>query len=139
MLLALATSIWRVLCRRSVRAPEAIIVAGFAAGYVPWLLITRAEAFLYYLLPAVPFLYLALAHVVAGISARSIRAAAIGGLVVASIGMFTFFRPVLIGSTLSHREWERRMFFSNCGAELSGSDKRPVNRPMPPPAGWCWV
>jgi dolichyl-phosphate-mannose--protein O-mannosyl transferase len=138
-LAALATSIWRAIRRRSVGSPETIILAGFAAGYVPWFLLTRQEAFLYYLLPAVPFLYLALAHVVAGMSSRVIRAAAISGLVVASIGMFSFFRPVLVGTTLSHGEWERRMFFSNCGPALSGSDKRPVDRPIAPPAGWCWV
>ncbi|PYO16583.1 MAG: hypothetical protein DMD31_02335 [Gemmatimonadetes bacterium] len=115
------------------------MVAGFAAGYVPWLIVTRQEAFLYYLLPAVPFLYLALARVVAGISARNIRAITIGALVVASIGMFSFFRPVLVGSPLPYREWERRMFFMDCGPAVSDAHKAPVMRPMPPPAGWCWV
>jgi dolichyl-phosphate-mannose-protein mannosyltransferase len=138
-LLALAATTWRVLRRRRLQAPETVVVAGFAAGYVPWLLVTRQEAFLYYLLPAVPFLYLALGHVVAGISARYIRASAIGGLVVASIGMFSFFRPLLVGSTLTYAEWERRMFFSDCGPAVSGTQKEPVTRPIPPPPGWCWI
>jgi len=138
-LLALAATTWRALRRRRVQAPETVVVAGFAAGYVPWLIVTRQEAFLYYLLPAVPFLYLALARVVAGISARKIRAITIGALVVASIGMFSFFRPVLVGSPLPYREWERRMFFMDCGPAVSDTHKAPVMRPMPPPAGWCWV
>lgn len=138
-LVALASSAWRLVRSHSLGAPETTIVGGFAAGYVPWFVLTRQEAFLYYLLPAVPFLYLALAHVVASMSSRSIRAATIGGLTVASIGMFVFFRPVLVGTTLSHAEWERRMLFDNCGPALSGNQKRPVDRPTPPPSGWCWV
>jgi dolichyl-phosphate-mannose--protein O-mannosyl transferase len=138
-LLALGATTWRVLRRRSIWSPETIILAGFAAGYVPWLVITRQEAFLYYVLPAVPFLYLAIGSVVAGFSTRPIKIAAISGLMIASLGAFSFFRPVLMGAPLSHQQWERRMIFSNCGPALSGSHKRPVNRPIPPPAGWCWV
>jgi len=138
-LVALVVTGWRVLRRRCVQDPETLVVVGFAAGYVPWLVVTRQEAFLYYLLPAVPFLCLALANVVAGISARYIRAIAIVGLFVASIGMFAFFRPVIAGQTLGHREWERRMFFSDCGPAVSGTNKEPVTRLIPPPPGWCWI
>jgi dolichyl-phosphate-mannose--protein O-mannosyl transferase len=138
-LFALATTTWRLLRQRSIRAPETIIVAGFVAGYVPWLLITRREAFLYYVLPAVPFLCLALAHVVASISVRSIRAIAVGGLIVASIGMFLFFRPILVGNSLSYPQWERRIWFRDCGPGMSDVPMKPVTRQVPPPAGWCWL
>jgi dolichyl-phosphate-mannose-protein mannosyltransferase len=138
-LLAIATSTWRLLRRRSVEEPDTIIVTGFVAGYIPWLLVTRQEAFLYYLLPAVPFLCLALAHMVCGISARGTRAIAVGGLVVASIGMFSFFRPILVGSGLSYREWERRIWFRDCSLGASDVPMKPVNRQVPPPAGWCWI
>jgi dolichyl-phosphate-mannose--protein O-mannosyl transferase len=138
-LVALGASAWRLVRSHNLRSPEATIIAGFAAGYVPWFVLTRQEAFLYYLLPALPFLYLALAQEIANMPSRSIRAVTIGGLTAASIGMFVFFRPVLVGTTLTHAEWERRMFFSNCGPALSGNQKRPIDRPMPPPSGWCWV
>jgi len=138
-LLALAMIAWRLLRQRSVQAPETIIVAGFVAGYVPWLLITRQEAFLYYVLPAVPFLCLALAHVVASISARGIRAIAVGGLIVVSTGMFAFFQPILVGRSLTYQQWERRMWFRDCGLSVSDVPMRPVNRQVPPPAGWCWI
>ena len=138
-LVALVATTLQALRRRQLQAPETVVVAGFAAGYVPWLVVTRQESFLYYLLPAVPFLCLAVAHVVAGISARYIRTIAIGGLVVSTIGMFLFFRPLLVGNTLSYREWERRMFFTDCGPALSGTNKKPVTQPMPPPPGWCWI
>lgn len=138
-LVALVVTAWRAARRRRITGAEGIIIAGFIAGYVPWLVITRQEAFLYYLLPTVPFLYLALARVVINVSSPLIRGAAIGGLVIASIGAFSFFRPVLVGATLTHAEWERRMLFSNCGPALSGPHKKPIDRPMPPPSGWCWV
>jgi len=138
-LVALVATAWQALGRRQVQASQTMVVAGFAAGYVPWLVVTRQEAFLYYLLPAVPFLCLALAHVVAKISTWYIRTIAIVGLVVATIGMFLFFRPVLVGNALSYGEWERRIFFTDCGPALSGTNKKPVTRPMPPPPGWCWI
>jgi dolichyl-phosphate-mannose--protein O-mannosyl transferase len=137
-LFALAASVWRLVRSRSLRSPEATIVAGFAAGYLPWFVLTRQEAFLYYLLPALPFLYLALAQGLAAMSSQSLRAATIGGLTVATVGMFVFFRPVLVGTPLPHAQWERRMFFSNCGPAPE-SEKRPIDKPIPPPAGWCWV
>jgi len=138
-LLALATTTWRLLRQRSVLAPETIIVACFAAGYVPWLLIARQEAFLYYVLPAVPFLCLALGHVVASVSARGLRAIAVGGLIVASIGAFSFFRPILVGTSLSYRQWERRILLRDCGLSVSDVPMKPVTRQVPPPAGWCWL
>jgi len=138
-LLALAVVTWRMLRQRSVLAPETIIVAAFAAGYVPWLLIMRQEAFLYYVLPAVPFMCLALGHVVASFSARGIRTIAIGTLAVASIGMFFFFRPILVGATLSYPEWERRILFKECGLGASDLPKKPVTKAMPTLTGWCWL
>jgi len=138
-LLALAVVTWWLQRQRSILAPETIIIAGFVAGYIPWLLIMRQEAFLYYVLPAVPFLCLALGHVVASISARWIRALAIGGLAVASIGMFSFFRPILVGATLSYPEWERRIFFNECGLGSSEARKMPVTKASPTLTGWCWL
>jgi dolichyl-phosphate-mannose--protein O-mannosyl transferase len=136
---ALAATTWRVMRRGYARAPETIIVVGFATAYVPWLLVTRTYTFVYYFLPAVPFLYLALAHVVSGISRPIVRTSVVAGLVVASIGMFSFFRPLLVGSTVTYPQWERRMWFRDCGRQtVSDTDRRPATRPMPPPAGWCW-
>ena len=44
--------------RRDMSLPDGTILAGFAAAYVPWLALTqhRSFVFIFYLLPAVPFL-----------------------------------------------------------------------------------
>jgi dolichyl-phosphate-mannose-protein mannosyltransferase len=138
-LVALAAAAWRLLQLRSVRAPETIILAGFAAGYIPWLLIVRQEAFLYYVLPAIPFVCLALGQAVVSMSARGTRAIAVGALAVASIGMFVFFRPILVGGTLSYREWERRIPFKECGLSASDLPKKPITKVDSPLKGWCWL
>jgi dolichyl-phosphate-mannose-protein mannosyltransferase len=138
-LLALAAAAWRLVHLRSVRAPETIILAGFIAGYVPWLIIIRQEAFLYYVLPAVPFICLALGQAVARLSTRGSRVFAASALAVASIGMFVFFRPVLVGSTLSYREWERRILFKECGLSASDLPKKPVTKVESALKGWCWL
>ena len=51
--------------RRDMSLPDGTILAGFAAAYVPWLALTqhRSFVFIFYLLPAVPFLILALVRV----------------------------------------------------------------------------
>jgi dolichyl-phosphate-mannose--protein O-mannosyl transferase len=138
-LVALIVTVWLAARKRTGAGPETTIIAGFIAGYVPWLVITRQEAFLYYLLPAVPFLYLALARVVTAIPSQLIRQTAIFALVIASIGVFSFFRPVLVGTPLTHAQWERRILFNNCSPTISGTEKKPIDRVVPPPPGWCWV
>jgi dolichyl-phosphate-mannose-protein mannosyltransferase len=144
-LLALAGTVWQALRRRPLwrLSPAAVIVAGFAAGYAPWFILSRREAFLYYFLPAVPFLCLALARGVAGIAAPRLRILAIGALAAASLGMFAFFHPVLTGTPLPYPQWRRRMVFTSCGGVEGGAVvdglMKPVTEPVPAPAGWCWV
>jgi dolichyl-phosphate-mannose-protein mannosyltransferase len=146
-LLALAATVRRLWRRRRAAevglSPELVILAGFAAGYLPWFVLSRREAFLYYFLPAVPFLCLALAQVVTRVETPRLRAAAIGGLTLASLGMFAFFRPVLSGTPLPYPQWRRRMVFTSCGGPEGGAVVggllKPVITPVPAPTGWCWV
>jgi dolichyl-phosphate-mannose-protein mannosyltransferase len=138
-LISLGIVAWRIVRQPHLRASHIVIVAGFLAGYLPWFIITRRESFLYYSLPAVPFLCLALAQVTVTIRSRSVRALAITGLVIASAGGFLFFRPVLTASPLSYPAWQRRILFHDCGPALPGAREMPVTRPIPPPTGWCWL
>jgi dolichyl-phosphate-mannose--protein O-mannosyl transferase len=138
-LAALAVVMWRALRRRDARSPDTLIAIGFLAGYLPWLILSRREAFIYYLLPAVPFLYLALAHVIAAVSRRATRVTVTGVLTAAVVASFVFFRPILIGRTLSHPQWERRLLFRDCGPMAPGDTLRPFTEAVPSPRGWCWA
>lgn len=138
-LAALGVIAGRMLYRAGGRWRSTVVLTGFLAGYLPWFIITRQESFLYYFLPAVPFMYLGLAHVTAAIRSRRARAVAAGGLAAMSIAMFAFFLPLLRADTVSYEDWERRIWFQDCGPGRPESQKKPITRPTPPPAGWCWL
>ena len=55
----------------------AVAFGGYAAMYLPWFAIGRSQ-FIFYLLPAVPFMCLALTSTIRGLPARHRRAVAIG-------------------------------------------------------------
>jgi dolichyl-phosphate-mannose-protein mannosyltransferase len=118
--------------RRRAYAFDAAVVAvgGFAVLYLPWLAVTseRSFTFLFYLLPAVPFMCLAIA-VVATPWVRSFGGRTIVALFCAlAVASFAFFYPVLTATPLSVPAVEARRWFTDC-------------RPPPgtlAPSGWCW-
>ncbi len=123
--------------------PEGIVLAGVAAGYLWWVPVTssRSFSFLFYFLPAVPFLCIALALVarrtwgsVAGRAGTAIVAAA-------AICAFAFFLPVLAYRPLDAGSWTSRLWFTSCRSDsLVGDPPRPQSDVVtPPPAGWCWI
>ena len=120
----------RVAQRRRASDAAVVVVGGFAVLYLPWLpvITERSYTFLYYLLPAVPFMCLALATVVTP-WVRSRRGGAIVAVFCAlAIAFFAFFYPVLTATPLSKQAAEARQWFRDC---------------RPPPGslasnGWCW-
>jgi dolichyl-phosphate-mannose--protein O-mannosyl transferase len=114
---ALVAMAWRWLARRDWRA--ATVLAAVGAGFLPWLPYPHRTMFVFYTLPALPFLVLAttmcLGMVLGGPDA-SVRRRLIGALTVAGYLVlvavtFAFFYPVLTGTTLSYLDWHRRMWF----------------------------
>jgi dolichyl-phosphate-mannose--protein O-mannosyl transferase len=136
---AVGGMVWRLSASRRIPSQDAFILAGLLAGYVPWLVIVRQQAFLYYLLPALPYLYLALAQTLVRLSSRRLRAAITMALAVSAVAGFAFFHPVLVGTTLNQYDWEHRMLFRSCGGAGATDVGRPRLQPGPPPSGWCWV
>jgi len=160
-ILALLAVAARWFRRRSPWGPEGTILAGFLFTYAPWLgaglLSDRSAVFLFYLLPTIPFLYLALGHVASHLGRSWEAKAAVGLFSAAAIASFVFYYPLLTKLPLSPPDWDKRIWiFDNCDkppgdpttsliTETLG--KRTTMRTTfttgtsqdVPPSGWCWI
>ena len=141
-------------------APEGIIVGGFITMYAPWLLLglfsPRSAVFLFYLLPVIPFMCLAVAYVVTTIGNTWEAKAAVGVFAVTAIGLFGFYYPIAANVPLPQKDWDRRIWiFDNCDAAERTPTESTVTsitagrteitttlttgtESLPPP-GWCWI
>jgi dolichyl-phosphate-mannose--protein O-mannosyl transferase len=128
--------------RRDPSRPEGTILAGFAAAYVPWLLLTqhRSFVFIFYLLPAVPFLVLGLVRAGQRLASTLPGRVVVGGYLVAVVALFAWFYPIVAFVPLEGEAWRSRIWFRDCREELlTGDPPRPSFTPGPPPEGWCWI
>jgi dolichyl-phosphate-mannose-protein mannosyltransferase len=138
---------------------EGAVLCAFALVWIPWfaLDVVRSPLFLFYLLPAVPFMAVAV-----GWAATRLARARPGKVVVAAFGigavaLFAFYYPVLVASPLSVAQWRDRVLFADCALEgltlgdidLGPNIETPIDAPGPypeallrlgaPPQGWCWI
>ncbi len=113
-------------------ATEALIAGGFVFAYLPWLLqqTDRSATFLFYLLPAVPFMCLALGYVAVRLGSSIESRIAIGIFTTAAVASFMFFSPLVLGQPLSQPDWQKRILFEDC-TKAEGYEGSP--------AGWCWI
>jgi dolichyl-phosphate-mannose--protein O-mannosyl transferase len=112
---------WLWVAKRDWR--PAAVLAVIATGILPWVRddLDGRTMFLFYALPAVPFMCLGLTLVAgwalggAGASARRRTAAAVGlGIYVATVIMnFAYLYPVLAAQTLPYEAWRARMWFTS--------------------------
>jgi dolichyl-phosphate-mannose-protein mannosyltransferase len=91
------------------------ILVPILAQYVPWLAVRR-PLFLFYLTPVTPFLALGAMYLLRDLAALRIRGRRVGVMgvavvIAASVGVFAFFWPVLVGQTVSLEAWDDRMWF----------------------------
>jgi len=123
--------------------PEGVLLAGVAAGYLWWLpaTSTRTFSFLFYFLPAVPFLCIALVRVGQLTWGRVSGRAATGVVAVAAVVSFAFFLPVLTYRPLNADAWASRLWFRSCDPVLlQGDPPHPQSKVVTgPPKWWCWV
>lgn len=129
-LLALGSIAVTVFRRRMVYGPEFVILGGFLGLYGPWLALSteRSFTFLFYLLPAVPFMTLAIAYVAVRLSRSLQGRVVVGVFCVGALAFFVFFYPVVAASQLSNHAIDERIWFTDCRS-LPGSIT---------PDGWCW-
>ncbi|MEA2499108.1 MAG: dolichyl-phosphate-mannose-protein mannosyltransferase [Actinomycetota bacterium] len=154
---------------RDWRRPEGFILAGFLLTYLPWLIPAsdRSALFIFYLLPSVPFMCLALAYAAARLGRSWEARTAIAVFATATIALFAFYYPVMTKGSLPKPEWEQRMtphfrifdreitLFADCvkppgetvqvtstitrrGGETVSTSPSTKDYEGPPD-GWCWI
>jgi dolichyl-phosphate-mannose-protein mannosyltransferase len=130
---------YRWLRRRDRFGPEGLILSGFLLTYGPWLVqgTDRGATFIFYLLPTLPFMMLALAYVAVAIGGTWEGRAAIGLFAALAAGFFAYFYPVLAQTPVSYEGYRQRLLFERCRAF---EEPAPVQEENPPPEnGWCWL
>lgn len=137
--------------------PEGLIVAGYFFTYGPWLIPTdRPATFIFYLLPTIPFMCLAVAFVGTEIGRTWEAKAAIALFAAGSIGFFAFYYPIVAGVEIPKESWDRRIWeFDDCEkpggtptketvttttrGKTRTSVKETTSNAELPPIGWCWI
>jgi dolichyl-phosphate-mannose--protein O-mannosyl transferase len=144
---------------RDLRDPAGLIFAGFVFTYVPWLFFSRPAVFIFYLLPTLPFMYLAIAYVAVRIGDSWEARAAISIFAVGAVSLFIFYFPILTGKPLEQKSWDQRIWIFKGGqcdpppavattvTVTATKGNRTVTSAVPtkkspesvPPVGWCWI
>ena len=112
-LVALGYTAYEWWKRKEPLGPEGVIVAGFAIGYFPWFVLSynRPDVFIYYMLPVVPFMCLALAYAAQRLWRSVPGRVAVIGFAVLAIGLFAYEYPLLTARPISAAGWHERMWF----------------------------
>ncbi len=114
------TVVWGAMRRDWVAG---LIATAFFLQYLPWFAVARTS-FLFYMTPLTPFMVLALVYVLrriagadAGETVQGLTPGRVfaGAVVVASVALFAFFWPVLIGEHISQAAWSMRIWFCRGG------------------------
>ena len=140
-LAGLAVTWWRA--GWSVRRPEPVILSAAIATFVPWLILSgdRGQTFLWYFLPTVPFLCLALACFAAWGWERAAGRVAVIGYAALIVATFAFYVPLLTALPVEPDGWRLRMLFTDCERQDGAAPQLPDDATSEgaPPDGWCWI
>ena len=140
-LVVLGIAWWRA--HRPMDGPEPVILAAAIATYVPWLVFSgdRGQTFLWYFLPTVPFLCLALGVLTAWAWQRTSGRIAVASYAVLIVASFAFYVPVLTALPLSPDAWRMRILFAECERPDGATQSLPDDSASQgtPPDGWCWI
>ncbi|MFN2389369.1 MAG: phospholipid carrier-dependent glycosyltransferase [Actinomycetota bacterium] len=154
--LAVVAAIW--MRHRHPARPEGVILAGFAFTYVPWLAIGRDAVFIFYLLPTIPFMCLALGYVATRIGTSWEARAAVSLFAAATLGTTAFYYPLAANVSLPYERWDRRIWqfedeqcekppgtpvkstiTETVGGTPTTRTTETLDNSSIPPKGWCWI
>ena len=125
--------------------PEPVILGAAGGTFLPWLVLSgdRSQTFLWYFLPTVPFLYLALGCFGAWAwgSARGWARAGVAVVGAAVLAGFVFWLPLATALPLDPDGWRMRMLFTDCDSPDGVVRELPDDSSSQgtPPEGWCWI
>lgn len=90
-----------------------IIVAGMAAGYLPWFFYQSRTVFTFYAIVFEPFLILALVYCAHMLLIRygNVGKLMIGGVFLLIALNFIYFLPLYMGDVITYEAWRARMWF----------------------------
>lgn len=118
-LLGLLHQIWRWIAHRDWRSGA--VLAGVAAGWLPWLLFPDRTIFTFYAVVITPFLVAALTLSLSAIVQRPappaasrderLRVAAVAVFVLACVAVSAFFYPVWSAEVIDYATWSQRMWW----------------------------
>jgi dolichyl-phosphate-mannose-protein mannosyltransferase len=135
-LAALAVTWWKA--GWGVLRPELVILAAALGTYLPWLVLSgdRSQTFIWYLLPTIPFLCLALGFFAALAWERMATRVAAGAYALVLIASFGFYLPLLVALPISPDAWRLHVPFRDCAGQTLPDDTTSSGEPPP---GWCWI
>lgn len=120
---AVVLGFWiRALLNRTFDPALTIIVAGMAAGYLPWFFFQQRTVFSFYAIVFEPFLILALVYCARLFLTAQRRKSdhayrfAQGALLVIFLAIaanFIYFLPIYLGDVITYDAWQARMWFAS--------------------------
>jgi dolichyl-phosphate-mannose--protein O-mannosyl transferase len=103
----------RAIVLKEMEPALTLIVAGIAAGYLPWFFYQQRTVFTFYAIVFEPFLILALLYCARWILSHYAR---VGEIIIAAAFIvlffnFLYFLPVYLGDVITYEAWRSRMWF----------------------------
>lgn len=140
---------------------EGVILGGLVFTYTPWLIADmasdRSAVFIFYLLPSVPFMCLAVGYVASRLGRSWEAKATIVLFTAAALWFFVFYYPLLAKVPIPKQQWDKRIWvFDDCDKPSSDPTSSVVTETKAsrtitrttfstgssddvPPEGWCWI
>jgi dolichyl-phosphate-mannose--protein O-mannosyl transferase len=112
----------RSLLQRRIDPAATIIVAGMAAGYLPWFFFQDRTVFTFYAIAFEPFMILALVYCaklfLTKMRVKSDRANVVGQITIAALVIaiainFIYLLPLYLGHSIPYDAWYARMWFES--------------------------
>jgi dolichyl-phosphate-mannose-protein mannosyltransferase len=134
---AMVATAWAWIARKDWRGSA--ILLPFIFGYGVWLVLDSKNRvmFLFYMLPNLPFMVLAVTLVIgiaigmrnAPVLRRALGMSAVAAYLATVVALFGFFYPVLAARTITYDQWHERMWFHHCQTKANTHEE---NAP-------CWI